>query len=67
MNPLLPILVYPTQESYTIGDDIWFEMNFPDIFNALQGLSNKVVTRYYERNQLYTRYTWLQFVIKSKV
>lgn len=30
-----PISVYPIKESYHIGDTIWFEMNFSDVFNAL--------------------------------
>lgn len=30
-----PVSVYPIKESYNIGDTIWFEMNFSDIFNAL--------------------------------
>ena len=30
-----PISVYPIKESYQIGDTIWFEMNFSDVFNAL--------------------------------
>lgn len=29
-----PVSVYPIKESYTIGDTIWFEMNFSDVFNA---------------------------------
>ncbi len=29
-----PVSVYPTKESYNIGDTIWFEMNFSDIFNV---------------------------------
>jgi hypothetical protein len=29
-----PVSVYPIKESYNIGDTIWFEMNFPDVFNA---------------------------------
>lgn len=30
-----PISVYPIKESYQIGDTIWFEMNFSDVFNSL--------------------------------
>lgn len=30
-----PVLVYPVKESYNIGDTIWFEMSFSDVFNAL--------------------------------
>jgi len=30
-----PVSVYPIKESYHIGDTIWFEMNFSDVFNAL--------------------------------
>lgn len=29
-----PVSVYPIKESYNIGDTIWFEMNFSDVFNA---------------------------------
>ena len=29
-----PVSVYPIKESYNIGDTIWFEMNFLDVFNA---------------------------------
>jgi hypothetical protein len=29
-----PISVYPVKESYNIGDTIWFEMNFSDVFDA---------------------------------
>jgi hypothetical protein len=29
-----PVSVYPTKESYNIGDTIWFEMNFSDVFNV---------------------------------
>jgi len=29
-----PVTVYPIKESYNIGDTIWFEMNFSDVFNA---------------------------------
>ena len=46
-----PVSVYPIKESYNIGDTIWFEMNFPDVFNA------KVMNSYngqirYEKIQL---------------
>lgn len=30
-----PITVFPIKESYNIGDTIWFEMNFPNVFNSL--------------------------------
>ena len=30
-----PVSVYPIKESYNIGDTIWFEINFSDVFNAL--------------------------------
>lgn len=30
-----PVSVYPIKESYNIGDTLWFEMNFSDIFNVL--------------------------------
>jgi hypothetical protein len=30
-----PVSVYPVKESYAIGDTIWFEMNFSDVFNAI--------------------------------
>lgn len=30
-----PVSVYPIQDSYAIGDTIWFEMNFSDFFDAL--------------------------------
>jgi hypothetical protein len=30
-----PVSVYPIKESYNIGDTIWFEMNFSNVFNAL--------------------------------
>jgi len=30
-----PVTVSPIKESYNIGDTIWFEMNFSDVFNAL--------------------------------
>jgi hypothetical protein len=30
-----PISVYPIKESYTIGDTLWFEMNFSDVLNVL--------------------------------
>lgn len=29
-----PVSVYPVKDSYNIGDTIWFEMNFSDVFNA---------------------------------
>jgi hypothetical protein len=29
-----PVTVYPVKDSYNIGDTIWFEMNFSDIFNV---------------------------------
>jgi len=29
-----PVSVYPVKDSYDVGDTIWFEMNFPDVFNA---------------------------------
>lgn len=27
-----PMTIYPVQESYSVGDTIWIEMNFPDVF-----------------------------------
>jgi hypothetical protein len=30
-----PVSVYPIKESYNIGDTLWFEMNFPNVFNVL--------------------------------
>jgi hypothetical protein len=35
-----PISVYPVKESYNIGDTIWFEMNFSDVFNVLVTINN---------------------------
>lgn len=32
-----PISVYPVQDSYNIGDTIWIEMNFTDIFELYYG------------------------------
>lgn len=32
-----PVRVYPIQESYNIGDTIWIEMNFPDVFTIFYG------------------------------
>jgi hypothetical protein len=32
-----PITLYPVQESYNIGDTIWIEMNFPDVFTLYYG------------------------------
>lgn len=29
-----PVSVFPVKESYNIGDTIWFEMNFSDVFNV---------------------------------
>jgi hypothetical protein len=29
-----PVSVYPVKESYSLGDTIWFEMNFSDVFNT---------------------------------
>jgi hypothetical protein len=29
-----PVTVYPVKDSYNIGDTIWFEMNFSDVFNT---------------------------------
>ncbi len=29
-----PLTVYPVQKSYHVGDTIWFEMNFSDVFKA---------------------------------
>ncbi len=29
-----PVSVFPIKESYSVGDTIWFEMNFSDVFNA---------------------------------
>ncbi len=29
-----PVSVYPIKESYNVGDTIWFELNFSDVFNA---------------------------------
>jgi hypothetical protein len=29
-----PVSVYLVKESYSLGDTIWFEMNFSDVFNA---------------------------------
>jgi hypothetical protein len=29
-----PVTVYPVKEYYHIGDTLWFEMNFPDVFDA---------------------------------
>lgn len=30
-----PVSVYPVQDSYNVGDTIWFEMNFSDVFDAV--------------------------------
>ena len=36
----LPLTVYPVKESYSIGDTIWFEMNFQDIVAVLVTINN---------------------------
>ena len=35
-----PVSVYPVKESYTIGDTIWFEMNFSDIIDVIVTINN---------------------------
>ena len=35
-----PLTVYPVKESYTIGDTIWFEMNFSDIIDVIVTINN---------------------------
>ena len=32
-----PVTIYPIQESYNIGDTIWIEMSFPDVFTLFYG------------------------------
>jgi hypothetical protein len=46
-----PVSVYPIKESYNIGDTIWFEMNFPDVFNAWV-TNNYSGEKFYENIQL---------------
>jgi hypothetical protein len=47
-----PVSVYPIKESYTIGDTIWFEMNFPDVFNSLVTDMYNGAKEHYESIQL---------------
>jgi hypothetical protein len=59
-----PVSVYPIKESYNIGDTLWFEMNFSDVFNALV-TNNYTGTKFYENIQLKNfdfRRTFLSFV-----
>ncbi len=59
-----PVSVYPIKESYNIGDTIWFEMNFPDIFNAWV-TNNYSGEKFYENIQLKNfdfRRTFLSFI-----
>jgi hypothetical protein len=46
-----PVSVYPIKESYNIGDTIWFEMNFSDVFNSLVTI-NYSGEKFYESIQL---------------
>jgi hypothetical protein len=46
-----PVSVYPVKDSYAIGDTIWFEMNFSDVFNSLVTI-NYSGEKFYESIQL---------------
>ena len=46
-----PVSVYPIKESYNVGDTIWFEMSFSDVFNA-EITNNFTGKIFYENIQL---------------
>jgi len=46
-----PVSVYPIKESYNVGDTIWFEMSFADVFNA-EITNNFTGKIFYENIQL---------------
>lgn len=59
-----PVSVYPIKESYNIGDTLWFEMNFSNIFNALV-TNNYSGEKFHENIQLKNfdfRRTFLSFI-----
>lgn len=59
-----PVSVYPIKESYNIGDTLWFEMNFSNIFNPLV-TNNYSGEKFHENIQLKNfdfRRTFLSFI-----